>query len=394
MLKTNQTLNLDDLDRRQAFYNISAGGNTSNIFKSDGVYVDFYINQMKNQLDEIENFTLQFEIANTSSVNTMTLTPSFCFCPTIEFYSNNKLMDIMRLSHLFIYHTFLNSQQTENVGRIEGYIPNDNSSNGGITATNVIPPNSSKFIHLLIPKCVFNTKHLLLPALNGEQKIRVYFNKESNINFAPETPSTLQVVSFQLLANGIKYNNVSDLEQFMNKEFELNTIIHRYDSKNVLLGQALSNNITYNVSLEQLKGEMEFVIFYLVKSGATLADYYQSNTPYDYAMQNFTLFDSDGTNAGFYSSMNGNYIKTVIPLCCQNSLWQALFSFYMLPFSTNPQKSYNNNEFTQMKYLDGKFSLNFQPGLNGINDPISLVYLGHQRAKLNIKDGLMNITQL
>jgi hypothetical protein len=394
MLKNNNNINLDSFEKRQAFFNLTANSTTSQVFKNDNIIIDFIINNCKNQLDEVTNFTLEMTITN-EDVSNMSIIPTMFWVNNIEFYSNQVLLDSIRRDQIFVLNSFQDAFNVQNVGRLEGYTVDDNDINGGITNTITLAPNERRTYHILIPNNVFTTKHLLLPAIGDDfqLKIRCYFNSQNNIVTSVNVANKLIMSELTLLCNGIKYDDVTKLEELIQKGFTLDTLRHRWESKNIVLNGGLDNNTVYDIELKQLSGDVELMFLFLQKTGANKQDYYQSATPYNYSIGNFELVDSNGTVSGFYSRMNANYIKSLIPLCCQNSLWQSLFSFYMLPFSTDPEKTYKENAHVGCLKIDGLYSLRFQPNLDvSLADTnMNLVYVALQRAKLFIKNGILSI---
>lgn len=394
MLRNNNNLNLDSYEKRQAFYNLPANSNTSRVFRQDNIIVDHLLTQCKGQLDEISNFVLQFDVENTDAADSISLVPTFNWVNLIEFYSNSQLIDSLRRDQIFVFHSFLDAWNVQNEGRIEGFLVDDNDVNGGLTPNITIPAQSKRTYYLVIPNNVFTTKNFLLPAIsdNFQLKLRVYYNTEANIQISGPADK-LEMNQITLLCNGVKYQNISALEDLIKKGFELDTLRHRWQSQNIVISGGLSNESLYDIQLSQISGDIELLFVFLQASGAKIQDYYQGTNPYNYALNNLELVDNNGTASGFYSKMSADYIRTVIPMCCQNSLWQSLFSVYMIPFSANPEKTYKENAHVGSMYLDGKFNLRFQPNLDTslASTPMNLVSIGLQRAKLYIKDGFLTI---
>lgn len=409
------TSKFESLRQRQAFYDIPAGSDTSNIFKSP-VYVDFFLNNMSNQLDQCNTLTLQFQLKNTTpssppnlSPGSVSVVPSFNFVELIEFYFNNDLLDSLRYDHLLVSHSFLNGNNTNNYGNLEGFTCNDNSNAGGITANLDLGIGESRTYYIPIPNNVFCTKGLLLSALKGQIKLRVYFRKGSDLVYnvvtpVPLPPDTiiplpiywgdyLNLENIQILSSGIKYKDAELARSIITDGYVIDTLAHRWGIKNL---QKLDNAQQYDVPLEMLKGSMEFLFFYLKKSGASKKDLYQGDTPYYYDIKQLQLVDSEGTNTGFYSNMQSNFIKSLIPTQSLNSEWLSLFSLYMIPFATDPDLAYDNNAHVGNESMDGKSYFRFQPNIDIslVNDNMNLVVIGYQDAKLYIKNGVLSIQYL
>ena len=319
---------LVDLQNRQVMYNLSAGSNTNNVFKSN-TYIDFYLSDASDHLDQCRKMVLEFNV-NNSGTAPINVIPTFNWVSYIEYYFNNDLLDTSRMDHSFVSHGLIDGLNLINYGSVEGFRLN-NVQTGGITSDVTLAAGQTSTYYLPLLNNIFCTKGLLLSSLKGQIKIRVYFANliGSLVTSGDGTKFNLQ--SLQLLISGIKYNDIELIKDISKEDDELDTIAHRYGSKN--LG-TLTNGEYYDVSLEMLKGSMEYVFFYVKKSSASLTDLYQSNTPYHYSLLNFQLVDSDGTNSGFYSNMSSNFIKSIVPTESTNNQWLTLFSticYHLLP---------------------------------------------------------------
>jgi hypothetical protein len=378
---------LVDLDKRQVMYNLSAGTNTNNIFKTS-TYVDFYLSDASDHLDQCRKMVIEFTVSNTSG-GVITAVPTFNWVSYIEYYFNNDLLDTSRLDHSFVSHGMINGLNLINYGTVEGYRLN-NIQTGGITSDISLASGQKTTYYLPLINNIFCTDGLLLSSLKGQIKIRVYFGNVASTLVTSGDATNFNLDNMQLLISGIKYDDIELIKSIAEEDDVLDTIAHRYGTKN--LG-TLSNDEYYDVSLEMLKGSMEYTFFYIKKSSATLTDFYQSNNPYYYSFSNLQLVDSDGTNTGFYSSMSSNFIKSIVTTESTNNQWLSLFSIYMLPFSTDPYKSYNCNCHTGSVYMDGRSLFRFKPNIDAslLSEKMNLVVLGFQQAKLYIRSGVLSI---
>lgn len=386
---------LVDLDKRQTFYNVAAGSNTENVFSSE-LYVDFFLNTMTKQMDHCKTMTIQMVLQNTDSGDsavTITTVPTFNYINFIEFYFNDTLLDTLRRDHIFVSHCFLNALNSNNYGNLEGFTQNDNLNTGGITSTITLAPGESKTYYLPIPSNIFCTEGLLLSALDGQLKVRCYFNLSSQLVITGNS-TKLKLTDLQLLSSGIKYKDVILLRSIMSDDYNLHTIGHRWGIKRLGI---LDNSQSYDISLEMLNGNMEYLFFYILKAGASGKDLYQGDNPYHYDLKSLQLVDSNGSNSGFYSNMQSNFLRSLIPTQSLNSQWLSLFSLYMLPFCCDPYESYTKNYHCGSEYMDGKSYLRFQPNINSsltVDTPtnnMNLVSIGFQDAILYITNGKLSI---
>lgn len=378
---------LEDLDKRQTLYNVSAGTNTQNVFRSQ-IYVDFFLNTMVKQMDHCKTMVLQMELKN-NGLSTITTIPTFNYVNFIEFYFNDELLDTIRRDHIFVSHCFLDALNSNNYGNLEGFTQNDNNANGGITSTISLLPGEIKTYYLPIPSNIFCTEGLLISALEGVLKLRCYFNLDNQLVITG-TQKDLSMNDLQILSSGIKYKDINSLRSLMKESYHLDTIGHRWGIKG--LGK-LSNDQSYDISLEMLKGNMEYLFFYILKSSAVGKDLYQSDNPYNYDLKQIQLVDSDGGNSGFYSNMQSNFLRSLVPSQSLNSQWLSLFSLYMLPFCTEPSYSYNKNYHCGSEYMDGKSYFRFQPNINSslVANDMNLVVMGFQDAMLHINNGKLSM---